>query len=59
MRPTVSSRSNMRTGRALSVESRSARRKITTRQHMDRLENEVYEAMAVMDAETDKLLNYK
>ena len=26
---------------------------------MDRLENEVHEAMAVMDAETGKLLNYK
>ena len=26
---------------------------------MDRLENEVYEAMAVMDAEMGKLLNYK
>ena len=32
---------------------------MTTRQRMDRLENEVHEAMAVMDAETGKLLNYK
>lgn len=56
MRPTVSSRSK---GKALAVESKSARKKMTTRQRMDRLENEVHEAMAVMDAETGKLLNYK
>jgi hypothetical protein len=59
MRPTVSSRSKTRTSRALAVESRASKRKMTTNQRMNRLENEVHEAMAVMDAETGKLLNYK
>ena len=55
MRPTVSSRSK---GKALAVRS-ITKKKMTARQRMDRLENEVHEAMAVMDAETGKLLNYK
>ena len=59
MRPTVSSQNKIRTGRALEVESISAKRKTTACQRMNRLENEVYKAMAVMDAETGKLLNYK
>ena len=56
MRQTVSSR---RKGKALAVGSVKTKKKMTTRQRMDRLENEVHEAMAVMDAETGKLLNYK
>ena len=55
MRPTVSPR---RKGKALTVGSVKTK-KMTTHQRMDRLENEVHKAMAVMDAETGKLVNYK
>ena len=58
MCPTVSLRSKTRTGRALAVESISVKRKMTTRQSMNILENKVHKAMAVMGVETDKLLNY-
>ena len=59
MRQTLSSRSKIRTERALAVKSRSSERKMSTRQRMNRLENVFHQAMVVMDTETGKPLNYK
>ena len=59
VQPTVSSRGK-RHGTASSVEVRRNKRQLRciTKQ-VRQLEQEVHQAMAVMDAETDKLLNYR
>ena len=60
MRPTPSKQSRTRTVHAAAVESRrSAKQLKGLTRHIDQLENEVYQVMAVMDAEKGKLLNYR
>ena len=60
MQPTVSKRSKTRTGHAAAVEAKRSRRKMKgLTNHIQRLENEVHQSMAVMDADTSKLLNYR
>jgi hypothetical protein len=58
MRQTVSSRRKTRTGRALGGESGSVKRRMTTRQRLGQLENEVHQTMALLNTETGKPLNY-
>ena len=58
--PTVSSRSKTRTGNAEAVEAQNSRqimRRMT--KNVAKIENEVHQTMAVMDAETVKLLNHR
>ena len=60
--PTVSTRNKKRREQALTaMKIKSSRRRYARRltKKMDRLENEVQQALAVMDAESGKLLNYK
>ena len=60
MRPTVSPRSKMRTENAMHVELRASKRQMQlVARCMSRLVDEVHQAMAFMDADTGKLLNYK
>ena len=59
MQPTASSRKKTRKGAALNTERIPGKKKMSARSRMRRLENEVQQAMTVMDAETGKLLNYK
>ena len=59
MQPTASSRKKTRKGAALTAEQNPRKKKMSARSRMRRLENEVQQAMAVMDADTGKLLNYK
>ena len=58
--PTVSSRSKARTGHTEAVETHNSRqimRRMTKK--VTKIENEVHQAMAVMDAETGKIINYR
>ena len=58
--PTLSSRRKTRTGHAEAVEAHNKRqimRQMTKK--VTKIENEVHQAMAVMDADTGKLLNYR
>ena len=58
--PTASTRSKTRTEGAAAVEARQNRKLLRRMAHqVSKLENEVHQAMAVMDAETGKLLNYR
>ena len=57
---TVSTRSKTRTGHATAIESRQSKKQMWGwTQKITRFENEVHQALAVMDEETGKLLNYK
>ena len=57
MRPTVSSQRKSQPENTFSATKQSQVRRVID--HIHDLENEVHQAMAVMDAETGKLLNYK
>ena len=59
MQLTASFRRKAQKGAALAVEPRPREKKMSERKRMRRLENKVHQAMAVMDADTGKLLNYK
>lgn len=59
MRSTASSRGKTRKESGLAVESKPRKKNTSARKPMLRQENEVHQAMAVMDADTGKLLNYK
>ena len=59
LKSTASSRDKMQKGAASAVVKNQRNKKLSARKGMQRLENEVQQAMAVMDANTDRLLNYK
>ena len=51
--------SKKRTGRESTVNSTSKRHMQRLKNHIEQLENDVHQALEVMEAETGKLLNYR